>query len=107
AEEGEARAERAREARRRNAGGLDVAGHADAPQPPAPRRLRAAFLEPVVVGKRERAREDFRKIAAVIGRADRRLIGHRARRAEIAAAALRDGIAATDVRAVDAKLVGR
>src|SRR5262249_39631776 len=93
-----ARAERACKARPRNAGGLDVAGHADAPQPPAPRRLRAALVESVIVGERKRAREDSWKIAAVIGRANRRLVGHRARRDEIAAA---------DLRAVDAKFLCR
>ena len=62
---------------------LDVAGHADAAS--RPRRSAAALLgETVVVGDRERAGEDLREVAAVVGRTDRRLVRHGARRDEVA-----------------------
>ena len=55
-------------------------------------------MESVVIGERERARKNFREIAAVIGWADRRLVRHRGRRNEVAP---------SNLRAVDAELIGR
>jgi hypothetical protein len=96
--EADAGAQRASKTRRGDARGLDIAGHADPAQPPAPLGLDAALLESLVVGERERARKNFREIAAVIGWADRRLVWHRARRNEIAPA---------DFRAIESKPLGR
>ena len=86
--EADAGAQRAREPRRRDPRRFDVAGHADAAQSPAPRSGRASLLEMAVVGDLQRAREDFGKIAAIVGRADRGLVRHVARRNEIAPADL-------------------
>ena len=58
----------------------------------------AALREAVVVGDRKRAREDLGKVAAVVGRTDRRLVRHRLRR---------DQVAPPDLRAIDAERLGR
>ena len=66
---------------------------------PRSRPVRAACFrrcaKPSIIGHVQRAREDFGKIAAVVGRPDRRLVGHG-----------RDGdeIAPADLGAIDRKL---
>ncbi len=91
------RTKHAGKARWRDARRFDVAGHADAAQPLDASGLRAAFGKTLIVGQLEHTGEDFGKIAAIIGRADRRLVRHGRGRDEIAVA---------DVGAVDAKLGG-
>ncbi len=81
-----ARAHGAGHARRRHARGFDVAGHADAGEPAAAGGGGAARGEGIVAAGGQRLGHHVRKIAAVIGRADRRLVGHRRGRHEVAAA---------------------
>ena len=68
---------------RRGAGMFEHAGDADAAQLLAPRRLALALVEILVVGKLQRLVEEAGKIAAVVGGADRGLVGHRRGRNEI------------------------
>src|SRR4051812_22699429 len=82
----DARAHHAGEARRRDTGRFDIAGDADA-------AAGGTLLR--VAGNLERPFEYLREIAAVVGRPDRCLVGHRARR---------DEIAAPDLGAIDAEL---
>src|ERR1700741_2894868 len=93
--EPDARTHHAGEARRRDTGGFEVAGEADA----APLVLLLRILSPggevPVVGSLQRALEDAWKVAAVVGRPDRRLVRHRFPR---------DEVAAPDLGAVDAEL---
>src|SRR5262249_43036277 len=65
--EADAGAERAGEARGRDAGGLDVAGHADAAQPATARRFGAARGKAGVIGDLQHPREYLREVAAVVG----------------------------------------
>src|SRR5258706_1379208 len=70
----------------RDARRLDVAGNADAAQ--LCRILLFSFPKTSVVGNLQRALEYLWKVAAVVGRSDRRLVGHGRRWDEIAAADL-------------------
>ena len=85
----------ASEAGRRHARGLDVAGQA---YPPQFLRVRLPLRKSGVIGNLEGAMQKAREIAAVVGRPDGRLVGHRL---------LRDQVAATDFGAVDAELACR
>src|SRR5258706_16413190 len=66
----------------RDARRLDVAGNADATQ--LSRILLFSFFKTGIVGDLQRALEYPWKVAAVVGRSDRRLVGHGRRWDEIA-----------------------
>ena len=74
------------ELRRRDAGGLDIHGESDTPQPSARRAFGATAGKAVPVAGGEKLFEDIGKVAAVVGRADRRGIRHRLGRDKITAA---------------------
>ena len=84
-----------REARRRNARGLEITGQPDASQPSPFFRIDSSAREAGVIRDLERALEDARKVAAVVRRPDRRLVGH---------GPLRNQIPAPDLGAVHAEL---
>src|SRR5207302_8166812 len=84
--EAAAGAHHAREARRRDAGGLDVAGKTDASQLAFLLRDIPSFLKCLVLAQSQGSVENPREISAIIGRADGRLVWHGLRPDEIAAA---------------------
>ena len=86
-EESSPRSERAGKPRRRNPRGLDIARNPD-PAQAAGRALAPARGKAAVIGKLEGARENAREVTAVVGRPDRRLVGHCRGRDEITTADL-------------------
>ena len=70
------------------AGDLDRVGEPDAAQPAPRPRLLAPRREPVPVGEPERAVHRLRIVAAVVSEAERRPVGHRGRRDQVAPAQL-------------------
>ena len=87
-EEAHAGAHRAGESGRRDAGGFDEARDADAAQTPGRFRRRPASRETVMPRACERAFQDSREVAAIVGRSDRRGVGHRIAGDQVAAADL-------------------